>query len=69
MTNESITINFNDQPNIDISNMLELIKSNNQFKLLGPNKVKYEIKSKNLSDYSSNMDRFITLITLKTTKE
>jgi transcription-repair coupling factor (superfamily II helicase) len=62
---DSITINFDETPNIDISNMVDLIKSDRRFKLLGPNRIRFEIKNKNLSDYSINMDKFIELITIK----
>ena len=64
-TEKSITITLNENPKINIENLLLKIQQNNSMKLAGENKIKFDLASNNIDDYKRNIEEVFLAISNK----
>ena len=61
-TEKSITITLNENPKINIESLLLKIQQNDSIKLVGENKIKFDLTSNNIADYKRNIEEvFLTI--------
>ena len=55
-TENFITITMNENPKINIESLLQKIERNNSIKLVGENKIRFDVTSNNITDYKRNIE-------------
>ena len=61
-TEKSITIALNDNPKINVEHLLLKIQQKDSIKLIGENKIKFNLTSNNIDDYKRNIEEvFLTV--------
>ena len=63
VTNEFIIVQFEETPNLDPEKIIDLVKNDARFKLLGPIRLKFSVESTNLKSRSKNVNEFLSLLT------
>ena len=64
-TEKSIAITLNENPKINIESLLVKIQQNDSIKLVGENKIKFELMSNNITDYKRNIEKVFLAISNK----
>ena len=61
-TEKSITITLNEKPKINVESLLQKIQQNDSIKLVGENKIRFDLTSNNIADYKRNIEEvFLTI--------
>ena len=61
-TEKSITITLNEKPQINVESLLQKIQQNDSIKLVGENKIRFDLTSNNIADYKRNIEEvFLTI--------
>ncbi|GIR49878.1 MAG: hypothetical protein CM15mP58_19750 [Burkholderiaceae bacterium] len=55
-TEKSITITLNEKPKINVESLLQKIQQNDSIKLVGENKIRFDVTSNNIADYKRNIE-------------
>ena len=62
---KSITITLNENPKINIESLLLKIQQNDSIKIVGENKIKFDLTSNNIADYKRNIEEVFFTISNK----
>jgi len=64
-TEKFITITLNEKPKINVENLLQKVQQNDSIKLVGENKIRFDVTSNNIADYKRNIEEVFLTISSK----
>ena len=64
-TEKSIIITLNEKPKINVEKLLQKIQQNDSIKLVGENKIRFDVTSNNIADYKRNIEEVFFTVSNK----